>query len=50
MEQGFVMVAMLVKKRSVDELVTRIQRGKIISREKVLGESELLHYGNPHTC
>ena len=33
------MVAMLTKKRSVDELVSRIQKGKIITKEKVLGES-----------
>lgn len=35
------MVATLVKKRSVDELVARISRGKVISRERVLSEMQL---------
>jgi hypothetical protein len=35
------MAVMLVKKRSVDELVARIQRGKVIPKEKVVNESEL---------
>lgn len=34
------MVAMLVKKRSVDELVERIRKGKVITKEKVLAESK----------
>lgn len=33
------MIAMLVKKRTVDELVERIRHGKVISKERVLHES-----------
>lgn len=42
---------MLVKKRSVDELVGCIQKGKVITREKVLGESESCSKPNvAHSC
>jgi hypothetical protein len=34
------MVAMLVKKHSVDYLVGRIQKGRVITKDKVLNESE----------
>jgi E3 SUMO-protein ligase PIAS1 len=34
------MMAVLVKKRSVDELVERIRKGRVITREKVLSESK----------
>ncbi|KIW00711.1 hypothetical protein, variant [Verruconis gallopava] len=40
-QKAFTLMALLVKKRSVDELVTRIKHGKVITREKVLSEMQM---------